>query len=178
MTDNLFFDTDCLSAFLWINDTNIIEVLYGGNIVLPDQVYLELSNPHVPHLKTRADALISKNLASVKSIDVGTDEYQLYRNLTKGNKSNKAIGKGEAAGIALAATYKGVLASNNYRDIAPYIEKYGLRHVDTGMILSEALGKKLITEDEGNSIWQKMLNRNRKLPANSFSDYLKSKENV
>ena len=96
----------------------------------------------------------------------------------KGNKSNKAIGKGEAAGIALAATYNGVLASNNYRDIAPYIEKYGLRHVDTGMILSEALGKKLLTEEEGNSIWKKMLNRNRKLPANSFSDYLKSKENV
>ena len=178
MTHYLFFDTDCLSAFLWINDTNIIEALYGGNIVLPDQVYLELSNPHVPHLKTRADALISKNSASVKSIDVGTDEYQLYRNLIKGNKSNKAIGKGEAAGIALAATYKGVLASNNYRDIAPYIEKYGLRHVDTGMILSEALGKELITEAEGNSIWQKMLKRNRKLPANSFSDYLKSKEDV
>ena len=35
------------------------------------------------------DALISKNSASVKSIDVGTDEYQLYRNLIKGNKSNK-----------------------------------------------------------------------------------------
>lgn len=102
----------------------------------------------------------------------------MYRNLIKCDKSNKAIGKGEAAGIALAATYKGVLASNNYRDIAPYIEKYGLRHVDTGMILSEALEKKLITEAEGNSIWQKMLNRNRKLPANSFSDYLKSKENI
>lgn len=51
---------------------------------------MELSNPHVPHLKTRADALISKNAASVKSIDVGTDEYRLYRNLIKGNKSNKA----------------------------------------------------------------------------------------
>ena len=178
MTNDMFFDTDCLSAFLWINDTNIIEALYGGNIVLPDQVYLELSNPRIPHLKTRADALISKKSASVKSIDVGTDEYQLYRNLIKGDKSNKAIGKGEAAGIALAATYKGVLASNKYRDIAPYIEKYGLRHVDTGMILSEALEKKLITEAEGNSIWQKMLNRNRKLPANSFSDYLKSKENI
>lgn len=178
MTKDMFFDTDCLSAFLWINDTNIIETLYGGSIVLPDQVYLELSNPHVPHLKTRADTLINKKSASVKSIDVGTDEYQLYRSLIKGDKRNKAIGKGEAAGIALAATYKGVLASNNYRDIAPYIEKYQLRHVDTGMILSEALEKKLITEAEGNSIWQKMLNRNRKLPANSFSDYLKSKENV
>ena len=29
----------------------------------------------------RADALIGKNSASVKLIDVGTDEYRLYRNL-------------------------------------------------------------------------------------------------
>lgn len=60
MTNDLFFDTDCLSAFLLINDTNILETLYGGNIVLPDQVYQELSNPRVPHLKTRTDAMIKK----------------------------------------------------------------------------------------------------------------------
>ncbi len=28
MTDELFFDTDCLSAFLWINDTNILHELF------------------------------------------------------------------------------------------------------------------------------------------------------
>lgn len=28
MTDDLFFDTDCLSAFLWINKTNILHELY------------------------------------------------------------------------------------------------------------------------------------------------------
>lgn len=44
MTDDLFFDTDCLSAFLWINDTNILHELYGGRIVLPEPVYQELSN--------------------------------------------------------------------------------------------------------------------------------------
>ncbi len=27
MTDELFFDTDCLSAFLWINNTNILQKL-------------------------------------------------------------------------------------------------------------------------------------------------------
>lgn len=32
MTDELFCDTDCLSAFLWINDTNILHELYGGRI--------------------------------------------------------------------------------------------------------------------------------------------------
>lgn len=173
MTEDLFFDTDCLSAFLWINDTNILEVLYGGNIVLPDQVYLELSNPYVPHLKMRADDLIEREVASVKTIETDTKEYKLYRELVKGDEHNKAIGKGEAAGIALASTYDGILASNNYRDIAPYIEQYHLRHVDTGTILKEAMDKKIITEDEGNTIWQKMLNRNRKLPADSFSEYLR-----
>lgn len=55
MTDDLFFDTDCLSAFLWINETNILNELYGGRIVLPEPVYQELSNPCIPHIKQRAD---------------------------------------------------------------------------------------------------------------------------
>ncbi len=173
MTDDLFFDTDCLSAFLWINDTNILEELYGGNIVLPNPVYNELSNPRVPQLKRRADSLINKKVAEIRDIEIGTEEYALYRDLVKGNKENKAIGRGEAAGIALAKVYNGILASNNYRDIAVYVEKYNLRHVDTGIILKEALEKEIITEGDGNTIWKKMLDRNRKLPAGSFSEYLK-----
>ena len=30
MTDELFFDTDCLSAFLWINNTNILQNCTAG----------------------------------------------------------------------------------------------------------------------------------------------------
>ena len=97
----------------------------------------------------------------------------LYRELTKSNPGCKAIGKGEAAGIALAKTYNGILASNNYADIAPYIEKYNLRHVDTGHILLEALEKGIINEQDGNVIWQKMLDKNRNLPAGSFTEYMR-----
>lgn len=61
MTEDLFFDTDCLSSFLWINDTNILQELYGGKIVIPDPVYQEMSNPCIPHIKKRADALLDKN---------------------------------------------------------------------------------------------------------------------
>ena len=32
MTDELFFDTDCFSAFLWINNTNLLQKLYSGRI--------------------------------------------------------------------------------------------------------------------------------------------------
>ncbi len=173
MTEELFFDTDCLSAFLWINDTNLLEQLYGGKIVIPGPVYQELSNPSIPHIKNRADVLVNKLIASVQLIETDKEEYQLYRMLVKGSRGEKAIGKGEAAGIALTKTYNGILASNNWRDIAPYIKKYSLEHVDTGHILSEGLKKGLIIEEQGNMIWQQMISKNRKLPAATFSDYLK-----
>ena len=178
MTDELFFDTDCLSAFLWINDTNILHELYGGRIVLPESVYQELSNPGIPHIKQRADIMINNKDASVKTIDTGTEEYKLYVELVRGKKGQKSIGRGEAGGIALAKTYNGILASNNYRDIAPYIEKYNLKHIDTGQILAEALKKRMITEAEGNSIWSKMLAKKRRLPDNTFSEYLMRKQNA
>ena len=172
MTDDLFFDTDCLSAFLWINETNILHELYGGRIVLPEPVYQELSNPCIPHIKQRADIMINNKDIYVKTIDTDTAEYKLYAELVHGEMGQKSIGRGEAGGIALAKTYNGILASHNYKDIAIYIKKYNLKHIDTGQILVEALGKGLITEADGNNIWSKMLDKKRRLPDNTFSEYL------
>lgn len=174
MTNDLFFDTDCLSAFLWINNTNILQVLYGGKIMIPEPVYRELSNPSIPHIRQRADVLINNKDASVKSIDTDTEEYKLYFSLIHGKQGGKSIGRGEAGGIALARTYNGILASNNYKDIAPYIEKYHLKHIDTGQILIEAMKKKLITEVDGNDIWKQMLQKKRMLPVDTFSEYLEA----
>lgn len=120
--------------------------------------------------------MISNKDASIKTIDAGTEEYKLYTSLVRGKKGQKSIGRGEASGIALAKTYNGILASNNYKDIAPYIEKYNLRHIDTGQILVEVLRKELITESAGNDIWKKMLEKKRKLPENTFSEYLTNRK--
>lgn len=171
MTKELFFDTDCLSAFLWINNTNILQKLYAGKIVLPEPVYHELSNPGIPHIKQRADFLIADHTAAVQELKVGTEAYRIYTALVKGEKGRKSIGRGEAGGIALAKACRGILASNNYSDIAPYIEQYHLKHIDTGHILLEALGEGLITEADGNGIWQQMLAKKRKLPGSSFTEY-------
>ena len=56
MTDSLYFDTDCLSAFLWVKAENILKTLYSGKIKIPQQVYNELSNPAINHLKMRLDS--------------------------------------------------------------------------------------------------------------------------
>lgn len=172
MIDELFFDTDCISAFLWINNTNILSELYGGKIVIPEPVYVEMSNPCIPHIKRRVDGMISSKDVCVKTIEVGTEEYALYSSLIKSEKGKKSIGKGEASGIALAKVNNGILASNNYKDVAPYIKKYHLKHIDTGRILMEALTKGLITVENGDEIWANMLAKKRKLPTSSFSEYL------
>lgn len=171
LTDSIFFDTDCICAFLWINEESLLEKMFPGKIVIPKEVYNEIDRPTIPHLKARIDQLIANGSATVMSMDISSEEYSLYRELTTDSGRNKVIGSGEAASISLAKKYNGVLGSNNLKDIICYIDKYSLKHVTTADILVEAFQKNLITEQEGNTIWKKMLKKKRKLGANSFTKY-------
>ncbi len=175
MTNPLFFDTDCISAFLWANEQNIVATLYPGSIVIPKQVYDELSYPGVSHLRAKIDLLISTGQAQIEQIDVGTSVYETYMFLTTPNANVKLIGKGEAAVIAMAKEHDGVVASNNLKDIVGYVKQFNLKHITTGDILVEALNRNIITETQGNQIWNDMLKKRRKLGASSFSEYLKMK---
>ena len=174
-TDPLFFDTDCLSAFLWIHEESILAKLYPGRVVIAEQVYAELSNPCVSHLKARVNLLIGKHQARRESISTGTDVYALYYKLAYSpDKGHAVIGKGEAAAIALAKEKNGILASNNLMDISVYVKEYGLTNMTTGDILKEALQRSFITEAEGNALWCNMLKRRRKLGYDSFTNFLKA----
>ncbi|HHV17631.1 MAG TPA: hypothetical protein GXZ27_02050 [Thermoanaerobacterales bacterium] len=175
MTDKLFFDTDCISSFLWVKEENILLKLYPGRIVLPKQVFEELSNPSIPHIRRKVNELFLNGEISTKEILVGTEEFNLYYNLAiSPPKGEKLIGKGEAAAITLAKTYNGIIASNNLRDISKYVEKYGLEHVATGDILVAALNKGYIDEIIGNQIWTNMIRKKRMLPTATFTDYIKT----
>lgn len=173
LTDLLFFDTDCLSAFLWINNQSLLAMLYPGRVIIPAEVYAELSNPAIPHLKNRVDLMIQSGDAKVESISNDSKEYEIYRKLTTSpDPGHIIIGNGEAAAIVMAKERDGILASNNLRDISAYVEEYGIKHVTTGDIMKEALQKGFITEDQGNQLWASMLSKRRKLGYNSFTEYL------
>ena len=177
MTDLLFFDSDCISAFLWVGNENLLVKLYPGRIVIPKAVYDELSYPGIAHLKARVDALLSAGQAQIMTIDIDTEAYALYYRLTvKPEAGHVVIGKGEAASIALAKQNGGIIASNNLKDITPYISEMGLKHLTTGDILLAALEKGYITETQGNTIWSTMLSKRRKLGAASFTSYIQSKQ--
>ena len=174
MTEPLFFDTDCLSAFLWIKNHSILALLYAGKIVIPTEVYNELSYSKTPQLKSRIDDMVKIGAARIEPIRVGTDEYNLYRKMVRiPDQDHIAIGKGEAAAIAMANYRNGILASNNTTDIAQYISELNLKHLTTGDILKEALDRGIITEDEGNDLWHDMLDKGRWLVYPTFSDFLK-----
>ena len=171
LTDPLFFDTDCLAAFLWVSRENILLQLFRERMHLPQHVYQEITR--VPQLKIKTESLIKSKLIFVTQVSADTLEAELYLKLSHNpDPGFKIIGRGEAAAIALAKCYGGILCSNNLRDIGPYIQLYELEHKTTGDILVEALQSNLITEGQGNMIWNDMLSRQRLLPAASFSDYL------
>ncbi|HVJ50256.1 hypothetical protein [Desulfitobacterium sp.] len=174
MTDSLFFDNDCLSAFLWVGDENLLVKLYPGRVRIPKQVYIELSSPGVAHLKARVDHLLANKQVSLTEITVGTEIFDLYYQLTEEPESGHVIiGKGEASCIALAKYCDGIVASNNLKDISSYINELGLKHITTGDILIEAFDRGYITKAEGNTLWSAMLAKHRKLGEKSFTDYLK-----
>lgn len=169
----IYFDTDCFSSFLLVKQESILFRLYPGRILLPKQVYGELCNPSVPHIKRRTKGLRSKGVLSTREILIDTEEYRLYYELAISPSVNKKIiGKGEAAAIALAKTYDGILASNDLKDVTCYVKKYNLKHLTTGDILVAAKDTGCIDEAKGNGIWCEMIDRNRILPADSFTDYL------
>lgn len=176
MTEFIFFDTDCLSSFLWVNQQNLLTLLYPGKIIIPKPVYDELSYPTITHLKQGMDYLINNNQASLITIAVDSGEYNLFLNLTTSRAvGQKVLGKGEAAAIVLAKKYNGIIASNNLRDISLFISNYNLKHKTTGDILMDAFAEGYITEAHGNNIWALMLLKKRRLGASSFSEYIKTK---
>lgn len=178
LTELLFFDTDCLSAFLWVDSESILARLYPRRIVIPSQVYSELSNARLNHIKglrAQTDILIQSGHARVESIDVGSETYKLYHKLTHApDPGHKIIGDGEAAAISMAKEQGGILASNNLKDISDYVREFGLIHVTTGAIMKAAMDANLMNEAQGNAIWKSMLSKRRRLGYDSFSDYLKA----
>ena len=171
MTDNYFFDTDCISSFLWVKNECLLVKLYPGVIILPNQVYEEIKK--VPHLFARIETLKSSGSLKVESIMQDSEEATLYNQMLAGTETILPIGRGEAACIAMVKERGGVLASNNLRDINVYVSQYKIRHITTGGILKEALDKGLITMAEGETLWSNMLAKKRKLGYLTFAEFLK-----
>lgn len=166
----IFYDTDCLSCFISIDDVSILKELFE-KVIIPYEVYEEFSRVFV--LKKRVDNLHYEGFLEIKDFDVESESYDLFLKLCDGEFTGRKIGDGEAAAITLAVENEGILASNNTRDVENAVKHFNLTRIRTGDILVKAFNCNIITEKEGNELWDKMLNQKRYLTEKSFSNYLK-----
>jgi len=174
MTKIVFFDTDCISSFLWTQTQHLLIHCFGNDMIIPRQVYNEISR--VPHLRQRVDVMVNDGNLAIEDIQVNTDENNLYLDLTNHTKvsSLPLIGRGEAAAIVLTKKNKGILASNNFRDVSHYVNHYGLNHISTLDIIHRVVNESVLTIQQADVIWTQMIAKRRKLPFSTYSDYLNS----
>lgn len=176
----IFVDTDFISSFLRAEEFPILKRMYPDYvIVVPYYVKEELMRKlnSLGHLQSRyCIELGNGNLAENPTLVMGTEEADLFIKLnTIGDGMPRAIGKGEAEAIALTKIRGGVLASNNLRDVSFYVEQYHLEHITTADVLYKAYKEYYLDKERVDGIWASMVILKRKMPFESFDEYLRNK---
>lgn len=179
MTNPIFFDTDCLSSFLKIKEQRILEALYSGRIMITQQVFSELEAYHSKVLVTDAEILVNRGIAFRINIEPDTEIeskylYFVYDESPKGYQ----IGKGEASILAFASAGKGIVASNNLRDVAKIVKDLKIPLITTAEILVEATEKSVISQVDAESHWAKMIRCGDRLPFKTFVEYKENRINI
>lgn len=128
MTEDLiFFDNDCFSNFLDVEESSILLSLYPGRIVIPYWVYHELKNEGTPvFIRDQVDHL--RESGSIKAPPPFCDDYEydykLFASLIEPEDGSFGIGKGEAAALVYALMNKATIASNNMRDVSNFVQQH------------------------------------------------------
>ena len=78
MTKDIFIDTDCISAFLWVNNQSLLAQLYPNRIIMPKTVYEEINRPNLGWMKNKVDQMISAKQLKIVDLVEGTEEFNLY----------------------------------------------------------------------------------------------------
>jgi len=174
----VFFDTDCLCSFSWVNRLDILVKLFENNICIPSMVFKEIEK-----LKYTKSIFVYQNIK--REIEVGSFKlvkldpldvtYSEFLELVDPNKE-RPVGYGEAATIVLAKMCDGTLASNNLKDVLPHIKPDHPPLITTETILYLAYQKKIISFQEGQQILDEMKLRKRKLSTYSFFELLSKYE--
>lgn len=162
----LVLDADFLSSYSWVGRLDILEKLYSGRMVILDEVMDEINR--VPHLAEKVTACITnESIQRVSMIAASAEALELAKYLEEGK-----YGRGESACMAYLKHNAGTMGSNNLADIKRFCVDNHKRLITTGDALYQALKSGIITLNDGDTIWTKMIDKHRKLPTNSFSEFI------
>ena len=172
MNKPVLYDTDCLESLLFVGAGHILEELFS-KIVIPEQVYNELTAKSTPPVVKTNFKNLKKGFVEIREIAFASQEYTTYKLIEKGfwSQTGKVCGPGESAAMALAHLNDGIVASNNLSDVEEYIESLDIELITGSMILAKAVERDIVSEDDANGIWKGMVKAGIELPRDSFSEY-------
>jgi len=163
--NKIVLDTDVISSFAWVERFDIIIELYSPNVIILDVVKDELIE--VKHLFNRVNKYIESQDIELIEMDPYSDEGLEYFRL---RDELWTIGKGEASCMAYCRYHNCILGSNNFADILNYCKEFDIQIKTTVEIMLEAYENKLIDFRIGSRMWEKMIEKRRKLPYKTFQE--------
>ena len=168
----VFYDTDCLECFLFVDAGYILEELFS-KIIIPEQVHKEITDDNTDSVVKVNFEKLKDGFVETREIQFASNEYITYKSIERGfwSQNGKVCGKGESAAIALAYLNNGIVASNNLSDVEEYIESLDIELITSSMILSKAVEKGIVSENDANGLWKGMIKEGIDLPKNSFTEY-------
>lgn len=165
-------DTDCLSVLVETGHQSLLSQLFGNEVLIPEQVKEEI--------KVRRDLIPQvENMiktGKMKLIEItSAQDMVLYDSMLNGIPKKKvpAIGKGEAAVLVVAQREKGIVVSNNKKDVEYYLKELGLEWLDSGMILQKAIDQGILSQRVANGFWDDFRKTGARMPNIPFPEYQK-----
>ncbi|MCE5224743.1 MAG: hypothetical protein LLG05_02685 [Porphyromonadaceae bacterium] len=142
-TKIILLDSDVISHFIANDALADLPLILAPHIcVVLDYVYKEIARHSFR--KDLLDALISDK--RIEMMDFPLDDEAVKREFALIKKRNYLIGDGERACMAVARFSRDVVASSNFRDIAPYCKTNDIDYLGTLDILAIAVKKELYDE--------------------------------
>lgn len=153
----ILLDCDVISHFIANQALNDLpKILDPHQCTVLDYVYSEVA----ARLMRLAflDRLIQSG--QIKKMDFPAD-IEINKEFARIKKNNFLIGNGERACMAVALYQKNVVASSNFRDVAPYCNANNILYLGTLDILSIAVTKDIYDESKCDVFIQTALQYNK-----------------
>jgi len=153
----ILLDCDVISHFIANNTLcDLPKILAPHQCTVLDYVYSEVAAR--PKRLAFLDSIIQSG--QIKKMDFPED-LEINKEFAKIKSRKPLIGDGERACMAVARYNKNVVASSNFRDVAPYCNENDILYLGTLDILSIAVTKDLYDEKKCDDFIQTALQYNR-----------------
>lgn len=165
----ILLDADVVINFINGEKLDLLVKIYPNRFCLLDRVKAELYKRR--ETKEEVEKILkTKEIEEIKFPD---DDMEIL--FEYGSLISERLGDGESACLAFARFRKKYISSSNIKDVHNYCKQYGIKNIPTMELLREALNKKLMTIKAVNEFIKKCIEKDSKLPAKSWDEYLKTR---